>query len=77
LKLIAIGFGLSLVLAGTIPMMPTTASAMVCARGVMRAGCAGPRGAVVVRRPVVRGPVVVAPVARHRCAFVNGVRVCR
>lgn len=36
------------------------ASAAVCARGVYRAGCAGPRGAVAVRRPVAR-PVVVAP----------------
>ena len=44
------------------------ANAIVCARGVYRAGCAGPNGAVVARRPVV------APV---RCAIVNGVRVCR
>ncbi|SHN76445.1 hypothetical protein [Bradyrhizobium erythrophlei] len=29
------------------------ASAAVCANGVYRAGCAGPRGAVVVRKPVV------------------------
>ena len=28
------------------------ASAAVCANGVYRAGCAGPRGAVVVRKPV-------------------------
>jgi len=28
------------------------ANAIVCARGVYRAGCAGPRGAAVVRRPV-------------------------
>ena len=30
-----------------------TAGAAVCADGVYRAGCAGPRGAVVVRKPVV------------------------
>ncbi|WP_026607020.1 hypothetical protein [Methylocapsa acidiphila] len=30
------------------------ANAVVCARGVYRAGCAGPRGAVVTRRPVYR-----------------------
>jgi hypothetical protein len=30
---------------------PTEANAVVCARGVYRAGCAGYRGAVVVRRP--------------------------
>ena len=29
----------------------TDANAVVCARGVYRAGCAGPRGAVVVRHP--------------------------
>jgi hypothetical protein len=28
----------------------TQANAVVCARGVYRAGCAGPHGAVVVRR---------------------------
>ena len=28
------------------------ANAVVCARGVYRAGCAGPNGAVVVRKPV-------------------------
>ena len=28
------------------------ANAVMCARGVYRAGCAGPRGAVVVHRPV-------------------------
>jgi hypothetical protein len=55
------------------------AHAVVCARGVYRAGCAGPNGAVVARRPPVvvapRRPVVVAP-ARH-CYWRNGVRVCR
>jgi len=40
------------------------AHAAACARGVYRAGCAGPNGAVVGRRPVAvapRRPVVVAP----------------
>jgi len=37
------------------------ASAVVCARGVYRAGCAGPRG-----------PVVVHP----HCRWARGVRVC-
>ena len=45
------------------------AAAAVCARGVYRAGCVGPNGAVGVRRGyvapapvvVVRRPVVVAP----------------
>ena len=35
----------------------TEASAVVCARGVYRAGCAGPRGAVVGRRGYYRGGV--------------------
>ncbi len=41
------------------------AEAVVCARGVYRAGCAGPRGAVVApRRPVVRRPVGAVRVVR-------------
>jgi hypothetical protein len=41
----------------------TEASAVVCARGVVRAGCVSASGAAVVRRPVVVAPraVVVAP----------------
>jgi hypothetical protein len=42
------------------------ADAIVCARGVYRAGCAGAGGAVVGHRAVVPG-----------CAWVNGRRVCR
>jgi hypothetical protein len=45
------------------------ANAVVCARGVYRAGCAGPNGAVVVRRPV--------PVVRCTRVLVNGVYVKR
>ncbi len=41
----------------------TEASAVVCARGVVRAGCVSAGGAVVVRRPVAVAPraVVVGP----------------
>jgi hypothetical protein len=46
----------------------TDANAVVCAAGVVRAGCAGPRGAVVVAKP---------PVAACRYVVVNGVRVRR
>jgi hypothetical protein len=35
----------------TMTLATTDASAVVCARGVYRAGCAGPRGVAVVRRP--------------------------
>jgi hypothetical protein len=45
---------------GFIALSTMDASAVVCARGVYRAGCVATGGAVVVRRPVVR-PVVVAP----------------
>ena len=57
----------------------TDAQAVVCANGVYRAGCAGPNGAVVRRKPVVVAPrrVVVAPAYRRGCRWVNGVRVCR
>jgi hypothetical protein len=46
----------------------TDANAVVCAAGVYRAGCAGPRGAAVVVRP---------PVAACPYVVVNGVRVRR
>ena len=35
-----------------IAAIPVEANAVVCAKGVYRAGCAGPRGAVVTHRPV-------------------------
>jgi hypothetical protein len=60
MKRIAFAFGILFVLMASAP----EASAVVCARGVYRAGCVGPRGAVVVRRPV-------------GCAWVRGARVCR
>ena len=47
-------------LGATVALGATEASAAVCARGVHRVGCAGPRGAVVARRPVV-APRAVAP----------------
>jgi hypothetical protein len=56
----------------TMAFTSTDANAVVCAGGVYRAGCAGYRGAVVVRRPYV-------PYARRSCrsALVNGVYVRR
>jgi hypothetical protein len=53
---------ISLLLAGGFIALSTMdASAVVCARGVYRAGCVATRGAVVVGRPVVapRRAVVV------------------
>jgi hypothetical protein len=53
---------ISLLLAGSFVALSTMqASAVVCARGVYRAGCVGAGGAVVARRAVVvpRRAVVV------------------
>ena len=45
-----------------------TASAVVCADGIVRAGCAGPNGAVVVRKPVkVCKTTIVNGVKVRRC----------
>jgi hypothetical protein len=62
LRCLLLGAIAALFLTAEIP----TAKAVVCARGVYRAGCAGPHGAVVVRRPV-----------HHHCYWRAGVRVCR
>jgi hypothetical protein len=51
----------------TMTFETTEANAVVCARGVVRAGCAGARGAVVVRKPVVA----------CRWVWVGGVKVRR
>ncbi len=41
---------LGLVLAGSLSVFATEASAVVCAKGVYRAGCVGPNGAIAGRR---------------------------
>ena len=56
--------------------IPAEANAVVCARGVYRAGCAGPHGAVTTARPVAVRPVAVRPVGAA-CVYRAGVRVCR
>ena len=57
-----------LAFAATMTFEPTEANAVVCADGVVRAGCAGPRGAVVVRKPaVVCKTVIVNGVKVRRC----------
>ena len=53
--------------AATMTFEATDANAVVCARGVYRAGCASTRGAVVVRKPAVV----------CRTVLVNGVKVRR
>jgi len=49
-----------LVVCATMSIFAVDANAVVCARGVYRAGCVGPNGAVVV----------------NHCRWVRGVRVC-
>jgi beta-phosphoglucomutase-like phosphatase (HAD superfamily) len=56
-------------IAGTV----AEANALVCARGVYRAGCAGYHGAAVVHRPYAAAVVRPAP----HCYWRAGVRVCR
>ncbi len=53
----------ALIVMGAMIASVEEAGAVVCARGVYRAGCAGPHGAVVAPRPVVapHRAVVVAP----------------
>jgi hypothetical protein len=46
--------------------IPVEANAVVCAKGIYRAGCAGPAGAVVTHRPIAAG-----------CHYRAGVRICR
>ncbi|MDN5000614.1 hypothetical protein ACFQZO_06945 [Bradyrhizobium sp. GCM10027634] len=54
--------------AATMTFATSDANAVVCARGVYRAGCAGPNGAVVVRKPVVHCTrVLVNGVYVKRC----------
>jgi hypothetical protein len=58
----------------TLTVQTTGANAVVCARGVVRAGCVGPNGAAVVHRGAA---VVHRPVAACPYVIVNGVRVRR
>ncbi|MBR1250113.1 hypothetical protein JQ609_24710 [Bradyrhizobium sp. AUGA SZCCT0169] len=52
----------------TMTFESTDANAVVCAKGVVRAGCAGARGAVVVKKPaVVCRTVIVNGVKVRRC----------
>jgi len=63
---LAIATSITAALVFLLPLAPQEANAVTCAKGVYRAGCAGPHGAVVTKRP---------PTAA--CRYVNGVRVRR
>jgi hypothetical protein len=72
MKLIASG----LLVLGLLAAQVSEANAVVCARGVYRAGCAGPRGAVVTHGGYgYGGAAVVRPGVR---CYINryGRRVC-
>jgi hypothetical protein len=57
-----------LAFSATMTLQSGSASAVVCADGVVRAGCAGPNGAVVVRKPVkVCKTTIVNGVKVRRC----------
>jgi hypothetical protein len=58
-----------LAIAATMTFEASDANAVVCARGVYRAGCAGPNAAVVARKPV--------PAVRCTTVLVNGAWVKR
>ena len=59
-------------------LLPLQASAAGCAAGPYRAGCAGPNGAVVVKKPVYRAPVTcVKGVYRAGCVGPHGAAVVR
>ena len=76
MRTIAVALIAVVTLAGT----AAEADAAACAVGVYHAGCVGPRGAAVVRRPAgaVVAPAVARPVAvAPRCVVRAGVRVCR
>ena len=78
MKLIASG----LLVLGLLAVQISEANAVTCARGVYRAGCVGPHGAVATHRGYgYHGAAVVRPAAvvRHgaHCYYRAGVRVCR
>jgi hypothetical protein len=52
-------------IASSVAFMPQ-ANAVVCARGVYRAGCAAPAAGVAVVRPAAPAAVVVRPAPRVR-----------
>jgi hypothetical protein len=71
------GIASGLLALGLLAVQVSEASAAACAAGPYRAGCVGPRGAVVAHRPVYGRPVYGRPVYGARCYWRAGVRVCR
>lgn len=55
----------------------STSWAVTCAKGVYRAGCAGPNGAAVVKKPPPAQVTCAKGVYREGCAGPNGAVVRR
>jgi hypothetical protein len=68
----------ALLVLGLLAVQASEANAAACAAGPYRAGCAGPRGAVVTHRPYgYHGAAYVRPAYGAHCYYRAGVRVCR
>jgi len=66
---------LAVAIASMAMLCAASANAVTCARGVYHAGCAGPNGAVGVRKPA---PYYAHPAPYARtCVWRNGVKICR
>ena len=71
------------VLSANVTLMAASAGAATCANGAYRAGCVGPNGAAVVRKPAVTHPYAPRTVTcakgvyRAGCAGPHGATVVR
>ena len=62
---------------GLTALLPLDAWASACVKGFYRAGCAGPNGAVMVKKPPPPKVACVNGVYRAGCAGPNGAAVVR
>lgn len=62
---------------GVFCLVPSSSWAVTCAKGVYRAGCAGPNGAAVVKKPPPAQVTCAKGVYRAGCAGPNGAAVRR
>lgn len=58
-------------------LFPVSADAVTCAKGVYRAGCAGPNGAAVVKKPPPAQVTCAKGEYREGCVGPNGAAVRR
>ncbi|MDM0108003.1 hypothetical protein QTH97_23850 [Variovorax sp. J22R24] len=62
---------------GILGLLPSASFAVTCAAGVYRAGCAGPNGAAVVKKPPPAQVTCAKGVYREGCVGPNGAAVRR